>query len=452
MDRVSDTAGPPTEALAGLVERVTFHNAETGFCVLRVKVRGQRDPVTVVGHAALISPGEFVSGSGTWINDRTHGLQFKATFLKATAPTTLEGMEKYLGSGMIRGIGPVNAKKLVAAFGEAVFDLIEQEPDRLREVTGIGPKRAARIVAGWAEQKVIREIMLFLHSNGVGTSRAVRIYKTYGADAVRLVSENPYRLARDIRGIGFRTADQIAAKLGIEPTALIRGRAGISFALAEAVEQGHWTSPLGLEGFLTNPGTPGGKDGGEANPTELHEGVQGAGGEAATGRRQGAVGGGDGARHRHRAAQPVAHRASGGRLGRGAGGPQGGAGGNAATEARGEAARRGGGDPPQGGGFFRQGDRVTKFAFVSAERAKHAVATLCRGIGASVSGFYAWLHAIPTVQSRAEAEAKLREQIGRVFAARRRGYGSPRRPAPLRPGGRGASRPGGARRVREMGG
>ncbi|MFC7478056.1 ATP-dependent RecD-like DNA helicase [Dankookia sp. GCM10030260] len=235
--------GPPTEALAGLVERVTFHNADTGFCVLRVKVRGQRDPVTVVGHAALISAGEFVSGSGTWVNDRTHGLQFKATFLKATAPTTLEGMEKYLGSGMIRGIGPVNARKLVAAFGEAVFDLIEQQPDRLREVTGIGPKRAARIVAGWAEQKVIREIMLFLHSNGVGTSRAVRIYKTYGAEAVRLVSENPYRLARDIRGIGFRTADQIAARLGIERTAMIRVRAGISFALAEAMEGGHCGLP-----------------------------------------------------------------------------------------------------------------------------------------------------------------------------------------------------------------
>src|SRR5215207_3987272 len=182
MDGASNAARPTTETLAGLVERVTFHNAETGFCVLRVKVRGQRDPVTVVGHAALISAGEFVSSSGTWVNDRTHGLQFKATFLKATAPTTLEGIEKYLGSGMIRGIGPVNARKLVAAFGEAVFDLIEQQPDRLREVT------------------------LFLHSNGVGTSRAVRIYKTYGAEAVRLVSENPYRLARDIRGIGFRTA------------------------------------------------------------------------------------------------------------------------------------------------------------------------------------------------------------------------------------------------------
>jgi exodeoxyribonuclease V alpha subunit len=123
---------------------------------------------------------------------------------------------------MIRGIGPVYAKKLVRAFGEAVFDVIEQEPPRQRDVTGIGPKRAERIIAGWAEQKVIREIMLFLHSNGVSTSRAVRIYKTYGVDAVQLISENPYRLARDIRGIGFRTADQIAGKLGIEKTALSR--------------------------------------------------------------------------------------------------------------------------------------------------------------------------------------------------------------------------------------
>src|SRR5690349_20841977 len=191
----------------------------------------------------MISAGEFVQASGSWINDRTHGLQFKASFLKATAPTTIEGIEKYLGSGMIRGIGPVYAKKLVRAFGEAVFDIIEQEPARLREVTGIGPKRAERIIAGWADQKIIREIMLFLHSNGVSTSRAVRIYKTYGADAIRLISENPYRLARDIRGIGFLTADQIAAKLGIEKTALIRVRAGISYALAEAMDEGHCGLP-----------------------------------------------------------------------------------------------------------------------------------------------------------------------------------------------------------------
>src|SRR6516165_2160792 len=232
-----------TEVLGGPVDRVTFHNSENGFCVLRVKARGQRDLITVIGHAAMISAGEFVQASGAWVNDRTHGVQFRASFLKAAAPTTVEGIEKYLGSGMIRGIGPVYAKKLVRAFGESVFDIIEQKPGRLREVTGIGPKRAERITAGWADQKVIREIMLFLHSNGVGTSRAVRIYKTYGADAVRLISENPYRLARDIRGIGFRTADQIAAKLGIEKTALIRVRAGVSFALAEAMDEGHCGLP-----------------------------------------------------------------------------------------------------------------------------------------------------------------------------------------------------------------
>ena len=233
-----------TEVLAGLVDRVTFHNSENGFCVLRVKARGQRDLITVIGHAAMISAGEFVQASGGWVNDRTHGVQFRASFLKAMAPTTVEGIEKYLGSGTIRGIGPVYAKKLVRAFGETVFEVIQQEPSRLREVTGIGPKRAERIIAGWAEQKVIREIMLFLHSNGVGTSRAVRIYKTYGADAVRLISENPSRLARDIRGIGFRTADQIAAKLGIEKTALIRVRAGISYALAEAMDEGHCGLPV----------------------------------------------------------------------------------------------------------------------------------------------------------------------------------------------------------------
>ena len=232
-----------TEVLSGIVERVTFHNLDSGFCVIRVKARGHKELVTVVGHAAVLAAGEFVQVSGTWTNDRTHGLQLRASFLKTTTPTTLEGIEKYLGSGMIRGIGPVYAAKLTRAFGEAVFDVIEESPERLREVTGIGPVRAKHIIAGWADQKIVREIMLFLHANGVGTSRAVRIFKTYGADAVRLISENPYRLARDIRGIGFRTADLVAAKLGIEKTALIRIRAGVSFALAEAMEQGHCGLP-----------------------------------------------------------------------------------------------------------------------------------------------------------------------------------------------------------------
>ena len=201
-------ASDTQDILAGLVERVTFHNPESGFCVLRVKARGQRDLVTVVGHAAAISAGEWVTASGDWINDRVHGQQFKARFLRTSAPTSIDGIEKYLGSGMIRGIGPVYAKKLVKAFTEKVFDIIEAEPARLREVAGIGAVRAAKIAEAWAGQKVVREIMVFLHSHGVGTARAVRIFKTYGSDAVQVMSENPYRLARDIRGIGFKTADE----------------------------------------------------------------------------------------------------------------------------------------------------------------------------------------------------------------------------------------------------
>ena len=234
---------PGAGSLAGLVERVTFHSPDNGFCVLRVKARGQRDLVTVIGHAALIAAGEFVVASGAWTVDREHGMQFRAAFLKASPPTTLEGIEKYLASGMIRGIGPAYAKRLTQTFGDAVFDVIEQEPTRLREIDGIGVKRAGRIVAGWAEQKVVREIMLFLHANGVGTSRAVRIYKTYGADAVQVISDNPYRLARDIRGIGFKTADQIAMKVGIDKDAMIRIRAGVSYGLAEAMDEGHCGLP-----------------------------------------------------------------------------------------------------------------------------------------------------------------------------------------------------------------
>jgi exodeoxyribonuclease V alpha subunit len=235
---------PARENLAGLVERVTFHNEANGFCVLRVKARGQRDLITVVGHAAAIGAGEFVQASGRWVNDRTHGVQFRADFLRAAPPTTAEGIEKYLASGMIKGIGPIYARKLVKTFRELVFDVIEQTPERLQEVNGIGPRRAESIVAAWADQKAIREIMIFLHSHGVGTLRAVRIFKTYGADAIRLISENPYCLARDIRGIGFKSADQIARKLGIEKTALIRARAGIGYALTEAMDEGHCGLPI----------------------------------------------------------------------------------------------------------------------------------------------------------------------------------------------------------------
>ena len=170
-------------------------------------------------------------------------MQFRALFLQVTAPTSLEGIERYLGSGMIKGIGPHFAKRLVKTFGETVFDVIEKTPERLREVEGIGQVRLKRITAGWADQKAIREIMVFLQSHGIGTSRSVRIFKTYGADAIPLVKENPYRLARDIRGIGFKTADQLAQRLGIPKESMLRARAGISYALMEAVADGHCALP-----------------------------------------------------------------------------------------------------------------------------------------------------------------------------------------------------------------
>ena len=144
------TPDAPTEPLAGSVERVTFHSEETGFCVLRVKVCGHRDLVTVVGTAPTITPGEYIEGDGWWITDRTHGLQFKTTQLRVVPPTTLEGIERYLGSGMVKGIGPHFARKLVQAFGAEVFDVIEQTPARLQELDGMGPKRTARVVAAWA--------------------------------------------------------------------------------------------------------------------------------------------------------------------------------------------------------------------------------------------------------------------------------------------------------------
>ena len=232
------------EVLAGLVERVTYHSQENGFCVLRLKARGHRELITVIGHAAMVSAGEWVTASGEWINDRNHGQQFKSRFLRTSEPSSIDGIEKYLGSGMIRGIGPVYAKRMVKSFGKDVFDIIEASPERLREIDGIGPKRADKITSAWADQKVIREIMVFLHAHTVGTARAVRIFKTYGTDAVQVMTENPYRLAQDIRGIGFKTADTIAEKLGVEKTAMIRIRAGISYALTEAMGNGHCGLPL----------------------------------------------------------------------------------------------------------------------------------------------------------------------------------------------------------------
>ena len=230
-------------SVTGLIERVTFHNEETGFCVVRVKVDGHRDLVTVVGRASSINAGEWLTAEGAWIQDRDHGTQLKAELLQTSAPTSREGIEKYLASGLIKGIGPVYAKKLVEKFGEGVFDIIDRESVRLEQVRGIGAERRRTIRTAWAEQKIVREIMVFLHSNGVSTSRAVRIYKTYGDEAVEKVRANPYLLARDISGIGFKTADDIARKLGIPEDSILRARAGLSHALSEAGGNGHCALP-----------------------------------------------------------------------------------------------------------------------------------------------------------------------------------------------------------------
>jgi len=229
----------PLERLSGSIERVTFHAQESGFCVLQVKVRGQRDLVTVVGSAATVSAGEYVECLGIWHNDRTHGVQFKTKQLQIVPPTTLEGIQKYLGSGMVKGIGPHFAGVLVSAYGEEVFTVIEETPEYLLQLPGIGKKRMERISGAWADQKVIREIMVFLQSHGLGTARAVRIFKTYKEEAIAKVTENPYRLALDIHGIGFKTADTLAQKLGIPPDSLIRAQAGVRHVLQELSGDGH---------------------------------------------------------------------------------------------------------------------------------------------------------------------------------------------------------------------
>ncbi|MFC1636449.1 ATP-dependent RecD-like DNA helicase [Planctomycetota bacterium] len=231
------------EHVSGLVERVTFHSDESGFCVLRVKVRGHRDHTTVVGTLPQVQAGEWLEAEGRWTIDRDYGQQFKAEILRTAAPNTLEGMEKYLGSGLIKGIGPVFAERLVKHFKQDVLNIIEAKPQKLLEVDGIGPIRHSKITTAWAEQRMVREIMVFLHSHGVSTSRAFRIYKTYGDKAIETVVENPYCLARDIRGIGFKSADKIAESLGIAKESDLRARAGIEYVLQTLTDDGHCGYP-----------------------------------------------------------------------------------------------------------------------------------------------------------------------------------------------------------------
>ena len=235
----------PTEGdhVTGLIERVTFHSEESGFAVLRVQVRGRREPVTVVGTVPQVAAGEWLDARGRWVVDPQHGQQLRAETMRTSAPTSAEGIARYLASGAVRGIGPALAERLVEAFGGDVFRVIEADPARLLEVDGIGPVRRGRIEEAWREQRAVREIMVFLHSHGVSTSRAFRIFKTYGEAAIETVQHDPYRLARDIRGIGFLTADRIAERLGVDRHSELRARAGVEHVLLELTDDGHCAFP-----------------------------------------------------------------------------------------------------------------------------------------------------------------------------------------------------------------
>lgn len=228
-----------SEHLVGSIERVTFHNEETGFCVLRVKARGHRKPVTVVGHAASVAVGELVEANGSWLNDRNHGVQFRADFLTTNTPTTAEDLQRYLGSGLLRGVGPSCAQRLIASFGTRIIDIIERRPHEMTRVHGIGMATAQNIAAAWAEHRVLKDIAAFLHAHGIRGLLLMRIYRTYGTGAIEIISANPYRLALDVPGFEFALADQIAMQLAIEPTSRVRLQAGLANVLAEAVKDGH---------------------------------------------------------------------------------------------------------------------------------------------------------------------------------------------------------------------
>lgn len=222
-----------------VVERITFQNPENGYTVLKVAVKGYDELVTVVGNLLDANVGSVLLIEGNWKVDSKYGRQFMAETWEETLPATVYGIEKYLGSGLIKGVGPHFAKKIVALFGIDTIQIIEDSPDRLIEVQGIGKKRVAQIKESWEKQKEVKNIMLFLQGNGVSTSFAAKIYKTYGNESIDTVKENPFRLADDIWGIGFKTADTIAEKLGFQKTDYVRCRSGIMYTLNALADEGH---------------------------------------------------------------------------------------------------------------------------------------------------------------------------------------------------------------------
>jgi exodeoxyribonuclease V alpha subunit len=234
-------AAPST--LEAVLERITYANEETGYTVARVATDRSSDLLTVVGPLLGAQPGESLRLRGRWASHPQYGRQFQVEAYQTVLPATIQGIRRYLGSGLIKGIGPRMAERIVDHFGEDTLRLIEEEPGRLVEVPGLGPKRTAMITTAWAEQQAIKEVMVFLQGVGVSTSLGVRIYKTYRDEAIEVVRREPYRLAADVWGIGFKTADQIARSLGIPHDSPQRVKAGLQFALSQAAEDGHCYLP-----------------------------------------------------------------------------------------------------------------------------------------------------------------------------------------------------------------
>ena len=229
--------------LTGIIERFTYHNEENGYTVARLLPESGGGIVTIVGNMLGVSVGESVELQGMWTHHAEHGRQFKVEDFRTVLPATVAGIEKYLGSGLIKGVGPVTAKRIVQRFGRQTLDMIENEPDRLSEALGVGKKRVEMIKQAWAEQRQIKEVMIFLQGHGVSTTLAVKIYKQYGDEAIGVLQTDPYRLQRDIYGIGFKTADKIAQALGIPHDSPERVAAGVAFVLSEQAEDGHVFAP-----------------------------------------------------------------------------------------------------------------------------------------------------------------------------------------------------------------
>ena len=247
-------AGTQSDQITGSVERITYYNEENGYTVLRLKpdsrgmlpfkyASGRDALITVVGNLPEINPGEWLKLTGQWTTHARHGRQFQATMCEQSVPASTEGIKRYLGSGLIRGVGPVMAERIVNKFGDSALDVIELEPGRLREVLGIGPKRIDGITKAWEQQRAIKDVMIFLQSHGVSTNLATKIYKKYGDDSLAVVQNTPYKLVRDIHGVGFKTADKIAQALGMAPDDPGRIEAGIAYTLNRMADEGHVYMP-----------------------------------------------------------------------------------------------------------------------------------------------------------------------------------------------------------------